>query len=239
MQPTIKVVPDVAAIVSTAAEIIVESAKRAIADHGKFSLALSGGSTPKPLYELLASDAYVRKIDWANWEIYFSDERCVPPVHPDSNYRMADQALLEHVALAPENIHRMKGEIEPQQAAIEYGKLLKAKFGPGGLDMALLGMGDNGHTASLFPNTVVLDEKEHRCAATFVPELGKWRITMTAPFLNRTRETIVLVAGANKASRVQEVLEGPSDPKRLPIQLIQPVDGKILWLMDVAAAGME
>jgi 6-phosphogluconolactonase len=132
----------------------------------------------------------------------------------------------------------MKGELDPEAAAIEYGKMLKDRFGEdGGLDLVLLGMGDDGHTASLFPGTEALKETKHRCVPNFVPKLNTWRITLTAPFLNRSREVLVMVEGAGKAARVQEVLEGPQDPDRLPIQVIAPRD-KYFWLMDVAAAGM-
>ncbi len=235
---SIRVVPDAKALAQSAAERTVVIASQAITERGRFSIALSGGSTPKALFELLASDAYVRTIDWPHWEIYFGDERCVPPTHPDSNFRMASEALLDHVPLKPENIHRMKGEMEPNQAAVEYGKMLKEKFGPGGLDLILLGMGDDGHTASLFPGTSALDETDHRCIANFVPKLNVWRITMSAPFINRARNVMILVGGKSKTQRVAEVLEGPRDPKRLPIQLIEPSSGHLLWLLDADAAGM-
>ena len=201
-------------------------------------MALAGGRTPKALYELLASDAYADSVDWSNVEIYFGDERTVPLDHLDSNYRMAKEALLDHVMLPRTNVHRMKAELEPEAAAIEYGKMLKDRFGEeGGLDLVLLGMGDDGHTASLFPDTEALKETHHRCVANFVPKLNTWRLTLTAPFLNRSREAVVMVEGAGKATRVQEVLEGADDPDRLPIQLVRPRD-KYFWLMDTAAAGM-
>ena len=237
--PTIQVVVDAPAIAVVAAEKIISLADAAISQRGGFSIALSGGSTPKTLFQLLASDSYSKRIDWKNWQIYFGDERCVPPVHPDSNFRMASEALLDHVPILPEHIHRMEGEIEPQEAAIEYGKLLKQNFGDGGLDVILLGMGDDGHTASLFPHTAALGETGHRCVANYVEKLGVWRITMTAPFINRARQIIVMVSGAAKAKRIDQVLQGPSDPQTFPIQMIDPADGELLWLMDAAAAGMD
>jgi len=133
----------------------------------------------------------------------------------------------------------MRGEIDPNDGAIEYGKLLKEHFEDGGLDLVLLGMGDDGHTASLFPQAEALKETKHRCVANHVPKLNVWRITMTAPFINRADSVLVMVAGENKAKRVQEVLEGPRDPERLPIQLIQPASGKMTWLLDAAAADMN
>jgi 6-phosphogluconolactonase len=237
--PSIQVVVDAAAVAEAAAEKIVALAAEAISRQGGFSIALSGGSTPKALFRLLAGDSYVRRIDWKNWHIYFGDERCVPPTHADSNFRMASEAMLDHVPIAPEHIHRMKGEIDPEQAAIEYGQILKANFGDGGLDVILLGMGDDGHTASLFPNTAALEEAHHRCVANYVEKLKAWRITMSAPFINRAGQVIVMVSGAAKAKRLEEVLLGPANPREFPIQMIAPGGGELLWIMDAAAAGMN
>ncbi len=236
--PQIKVLPDPAAIAADAAERIVAAFREAIDSFDEFSLVLSGGSTPKALYELLATDPYREQIDWTKVRIFFGDERCVPPDHADSNYRMARISLLSEVPIPGDNVYRMRGEIDPNEAAIEYGKLLKAKFGDAGPDLVLLGMGEDGHTASLFPGTEALKETHHRCVSNFVPKLNAWRITLTAPFINRARQVIILTAGANKAQRLSEVLEGPKDPNRLPIQLIDPAPGKLTWLVDVAAAGM-
>lgn len=234
---TIRVFPTPAEVARQAALFFVEAADEAIALSGRFTVALSGGRTPKALFELLATDEFADRVDWSNVEIFFGDERTVPPDNAESNYRMAREALLDHVPIPPGNVHRMRGEIDPEAAAIEYGKMLKDRFGEDGLDLALLGMGDDGHTASLFPGTEALKEPKHRCVANFVPKLNTWRITMTAPFLNRSREILVLVEGATKAARIQEVLEGPPDPDRLPIQMIEPRK-RLVWLMDVAAAGM-
>jgi 6-phosphogluconolactonase len=236
---TIRVVAAASAVAAAAAERIVSLAPGAIAARGSFSIALSGGSTPKTLYRLLAGDAYVKRIDWKNWQIYFGDERCVPPMDQESNFRMASEAMLDYVPIAAENIHRMKGEIEPETAATEYGQLLKQNFAAGGLDVILLGMGDDGHTASLFPGTKALAETKHRCVANYVEKMGVWRITMSAPFINQARQVIVMISGAGKASRVEQVLHGPHDPQTLPIQMIEPVEGELLWLMDVPAAGMD
>jgi 6-phosphogluconolactonase len=235
----IRVVPDPSQIAAVAAEVILPAADAAIAARGNFSIALAGGNTPKALYQLLATSSYASHIDWKNWHIYFGDERCVPPAHPDSNFRMANEALLSHVSIPPDNVHRMKGEIEPQRAATEYGEMLKQNFGDGGLDLVLLGMGDDGHTASLFPNTTALAEKRHRCVANRVEKLGVWRITLSAPFINQSRQVVVMVSGAGKAQRLEQVLQGPLDSQNLPIQMIQPATGQILWIMDAPAAGME
>jgi 6-phosphogluconolactonase len=237
--PHIKVLPDAAAIAIEAAERIIEASKNAIELFDEFSLVLGGGSTPKMLYELLASDEYRERIEWPKVRIFFGDERCVPPDHEDSNYRMARIALLSEVPIPGDNIYRMRGEIDAEQAAIEYGKMLKEKFADAGPDLILLGMGEDGHTASLFPGTPALKETKHRCVSNYVDKLGAWRITLTAPFINRADEVLVLVSGTGKASKVTEVLEGPREPERLPIQLIEPASGKMTWLLDVAAAGMS
>jgi 6-phosphogluconolactonase len=238
MDPEIKVLPDVTEIAYNAAERIIAAANRAAGEGRTFSIALAGGSTPKALYELLATPAYRSRVDWPRVEVFFGDERTVPADHSDSNYRMAHEALLSKVPIPGDNVYRMAGELEPNEAAKEYGRMLKEKFGEGGLDLVLLGMGDDGHTASLFPETAALDETRHRCVANFVPRLSTWRVTLTAPFINLSKDVILLVAGASKATRLQEVLEGPRDPRRLPVQLIRPVDGRLTWLVDAPAAGM-
>jgi 6-phosphogluconolactonase len=237
--PKVEVLPNLDELAGAAAERIVLAGERAIADHNAFSLVLSGGSTPEKLYRLLADKRFRNRIDWSKVEIYFGDERCVPPEHADSNYRMANEALLSKVPLQLFNIHRMRGEIDPKEAAIEYGRMLKARFGIGGADLTLLGMGDDGHTASLYPGTEALQEKEHRCMPNYVEKLKSWRITLTAPFLNKSAEVLILVAGANKAARVAEILEGPVEPERLPTQLIRPTSGELIWMLDAAAAGMS
>ena len=239
----IKVVSDAKAVAAEAAERVASAAERAIAERGKFSIALSGGSTPKALYALLAAEPYRSRIDWSKVHVLFGDERGVPPDHKDSNYKMADEALLSKAPIPKGQVYRMKGELgdKADQAAKEYGQMLKRDF-PDGLDVVLLGMGGDGHTASIFPGTMAVKEKEHRVVGYFAENssTGKsWRITMTAPYINQAREIMVLMAGADKAARLKEVLEGPLEPDRLPIQLIKPTQGKIIWIMDVAAAGMH
>jgi 6-phosphogluconolactonase len=237
-QREIKVLPDAKTLTEEAARRIITAAQAKLTDvQHSFSLVLSGGSTPKALYEMLAAEPYRSQLNWSKVEIYFGDERCVPPDHPDSNYLMAHTAMLSKLPIPEPNIHRMRGELSPEQAATEYGQLLKAKFQSNGPDIILLGMGDDGHTASLFPSTAALTETRHRCVANFVTKLNAWRITTTYPFLNSGEHVMILVAGASKATRVSEVLEGPRDPERLPIQGIDPA-GQLTWLLDVAAAGM-
>jgi 6-phosphogluconolactonase len=239
MDAQIKVVPDAAHVASAAAEQILTAAQQSIGQHDRFAIALAGGHTPEALYNLLSRSPYREQIDWAKVEVFFGDERCVPPDSPESNFGMAQRALLSKVPIPGDNIYRMRGEIAPEEAAKEYGLMLKEKFGDRGLDLVLLGMGDDGHTASLFPNTQALKERDHRCVANFVPKLKSWRLTLSAPFLNRSGQVIVLVAGEEKAARVKEVLEGPRDLDRLPIQSIEPASGHMLWILDVGAAGMN
>jgi 6-phosphogluconolactonase len=237
ISPQIKVLPDPKALAAEAAKQFLAAAQSAIQSHGRFSVALSGGSTPKALYELLATPEF-DGIDWARVHLFFGDERCVPPDHADSNYRMAHNALLSKVPIPGDNIYRIRGEIDPQLAAKEYGYLLKEQFGDGGVDLTLLGMGPDGHTASLFPGTAALEESKHRCVAVYVEKFKSWRVTMTAPFINRSDQVLVMVAGSDKTQRVAQVLENLPGTDRLPIQLISPLSGKMTWLLDIAAAGM-
>jgi len=234
MPAEIKILPDATGVTQEAARRIVAAAGAA---KGIFSLVLSGGNTPKALYELLASSAYRTQIDWSKVEIYFGDERCVPPDNSESNYLMAQTALLSKVPIDASRVHRIRGEIDPAAAAMEYGQMLKSKFGDGGADVLLLGMGDDGHTASLFPGTAALNETHHRCVANFVPRMNTWRVTLTYPFLNKSAAVMILAVGAAKTQRLAEVLHGPRDPQRLPIQRIEPVGGTLAWLLDAAAAG--
>lgn len=240
--PEIKVLPDIASIAAEAAERVVAAADEAIAERGKFTFVLAGGSTPKALYELLASDPYRSRIDWVHTEVFFGDERGVPPDHPESNFAMAHKALLSKVPIPGDNIYRMRGEIDATEAAKEYGLMLKEKFGSGGADLTLLGLGDDAHTASLFPGTPAVREKEHRVVGQLVEKstTGKsWRITMTAVFLNRSRQVLFLVAGDGKAKAVRQVIEGDRDPEKYPAQLIDPSATRVTWLLDPGAAGMN
>jgi 6-phosphogluconolactonase len=235
----IKVVPDLAAMVEEAAGRIAVEAKQAIDARGRFSVALAGGNTPKPVYERLTREPYRSSVQWQNVEVYFGDERCVSPDSEQSNFRMAREAMLSTLPIPEKNIFRIRGEINPNQAAIEYGQLLKDRFGDGGLDLILLGMGPDGHTASLFPQTEALNETRHRCVANYVEKLKSWRVTMTAGFINRAAVVMFMVSGADKAQRVAQVLEGPRDERNLPSQMIQPVAGRLIWLLDSGAAGMR
>ncbi|MGH7222247.1 MAG: 6-phosphogluconolactonase, partial [Gemmataceae bacterium] len=182
------------------------------------------------------------QIDWGRVEFFWGDERCVPPDHAESNYRMAREAMLEHLPVPAEHVHRIEAERDDRDAtARDYETVLASIFGirsggePPALDLILLGMGPDGHTASLFPHTGALSERQRWVAPNRVPQLNTQRVTLTRPILNRGREVLFLVAGADKAERLAEVLAGPADPKRLPSQSIQP-SGQLVWFVDGAAA---
>ena len=243
--PEVRHVADKEAVSRVAAEEFHRLATAAIAARGRFSVALSGGSTPKRLYEILAGPPWRETIDWGRVEIFFGDERSVPPDHPDSNYRMAREAMLDSLQLAPTRVHRMEAE-RPNldAAALAYEATLARVFGlraadasalPA-FDLVFLGMGPDGHTASLFPHTAALHETKRWCVPNWVPQQDTNRMTLTVPVLNQAANVIFLVAGDDKAEPLSEVLEGPSDPERLPSQRIRPGTGKLLFLVDPAAA---
>lgn len=234
----IQVLPNPAAVAEAAARRVVDAAQRSIAANGIFRLGLSGGQTPRPLYQLLATPAFAEQINWELVEVYFADERCVPPQSQQSNYAMAEATLLEHVPVPAGQVYRIRGEIDPQEAAVEYGKMLRSRFGVEGLDLLILGMGADGHTASLFPGSAALDETEHRCVAHYVEQISAWRITLSRWFINRSEEVIVLVTGADKAPTLQQVLEADPDPQRFPIAAVAPESAQMTWFLDAAAAGM-
>lgn len=206
-----------------------------------FSVALSGGSTPRRLYELLATpDVH---LPWARIHVFQVDERCVPPDHPESNYRMLREALLNRVPIPQANVHRMAAERpDREEAAREYAAELARVLGPkhGGwprLDLIFLGMGADGHTASLFPASPALDERRLAVRVAFSKMLNSHRLTLTLPVLNSAAETIFLVSGADKAEILREVLRRPPPPDPLPAQLIEPANGQLSWYVDRAAAG--
>lgn len=211
-----------------------------IGNTGRFAVALSGGSTPKAMLMALATPEFAAPIDWARVHVFWSDERCVPPDRPESNYAMARGALLSRVAIPSENVHRMPGEVEPEAGAREYDETLRAFFGtfPPRFDLIYLGLGPDGHTASLFPNTEALDVTDAACAANRVVgnPVAPWRLTFTYPAINAARAVVFLVEGDAKASIVAEVLRGPCDLRRLPSQGVNPSNGTLTWLLDAAAA---
>jgi 6-phosphogluconolactonase len=210
-----------------------------------FRVALSGGSTPKTLYTLLATDAALRaQVPWDKTQFFFGDERHVPPDHKDSNYRMANEAMLSQTPIKPEQVHRIKSEYEDaERAAQEYEQDLRASFqlAAGGLprfDLFLVGMGDEGHALSLFPGTKALHDNGRLVMRNWVGKFYTERITMTAPVANNAALIIFMVTRADKAPALRAVLEGPHEPEQLPSQLFAPTNGKLLWLVDTAAASM-
>lgn len=226
-----------------AAVEFVRAADEAVATKGSFTVALSGGSTPKNLYGLLATDLALRStIPWGKLNFFFGDERHVPPDSPESNYRMAQEAMFSRAPIAAAQIARIKGEYpDAAQAAREYEKTLREFFGlkegefPR-FDLVFLGMGSDGHTASLFPGTKALYEEERLVISNWVGKFFTERITLTAPVLNYAARVIFLVQGEDKAPALKAVLEGPYEPEQLPAQLIQPKNGKLVWLVDKTAA---
>lgn len=237
--PTLHRYADGAALYRAVAEAFVAQAQTAIAAHGRFHVAMSGGNTPHPLYELLAATPYRDALDWPRIEIWFGDERCVPPDSPRSNYRMVNEALLQQVPLPAANVHRMRGEDPPAQAARAYERELQASFGDGApsrLDLILLGIGEDGHTASLFPGTEVLHERQRQVCALYVEAQQESRLTLTFPVLNAAQALWVLVRGADKTEILRRVLDGPRQPEVLPIQNLAPTSGRLEWWLDVTAA---
>lgn len=239
-EPNVFVFDDAESLARGTAARVAELARASIEARGLFTVALSGGSTPRRIYELLAGAEFKDGIDWPNVHVYFGDERMVPPDHAESNYRMADEALLSKVGIPPENVHRIDGVGDAAANASVYESELRGLFADvewPRLDHVLLGMGDDGHTASLFPGTNALNETRLWVAPNWVEKLGAWRVTLTAPAINAARHVTFLVAGSAKAGRLREVLKGERDASRLPSQLIRPSDGTLEWFVDRAAAG--
>jgi 6-phosphogluconolactonase len=221
-------------LAEAAARAFVEGAAEAIAERGRFAVALAGGSTPKATYEVLARD-HSEDVDWPNVHAFFGDERTVPPDHEDSNYRMAREALLDHVPVG--SVHRVRGELPPDEAAASYERDLGQFFGGEFpvLDLVMLGIGEDGHTASLFPETAALEVTDRLAAANPVPKLDTTRLTLTVPVLNAAREVCFLVSGAGKAGSLAEILEGDAAPRQYPAKLVRPPGGPT-WMVDRAAA---
>ena len=237
--PHVKIFEDASALARAAAGRFVELAEAAVKTRGRFSVALAGGNTPRKVYELLAGDEFRPLVDWARCHVFFGDERCVPPDHAESNYRMARETLLSRVPLPPENVHRIEGVGDAVENARAYEVELRSFFGDAGwpeLDLVLLGMGDDGHTASLFPHTPALDAGGAWVVANCVEKLGAPRITLTAPAISHARRGLFLVSGRSKAARLAEVLRGSFEPERLPAQSIRPVAGELEWFVDEEAA---
>ena len=237
--------PNAEALARHAAQYLCEMASEAVHARGRARIAISGGSTPKAAFALLAdpNGPWRGQMPWEQIEIYWVDERCVPPEDADSNYRMTREALLDHVPLAAEQIHRMEGELEPEVAAARYESELRNCFRLEGaelpsFDLVALGMGPDGHTASLFPHTEALNEMGRLVVANHVAAKDAWRLTLTWPVINNARSVFFLIQGEDKAQILKDVFEGPRDPERLPSQLIKPVSGILTLILDTTAAAL-
>lgn len=238
---SVEVVPTADDLARVACEIITAAASASIGRRRYFRIALAGGSTPQAVYRLLADDPYM---DFTGWQIFWSDERCVPPTSPESNYAMAKAALLDRLARPPALVFRMAGEGDPDAAAISYERAVRELVPPNPavatgqtprFDLVLLGMGADGHTASLFPGTAALDEQERLVVANHVPQLATTRLTFTYPLINAARRVLILVSGEAKAAALRNVLAGSQDEHRFPVQGVQLRRGNLTWLVDQAA----
>lgn len=237
------VFPDLPALGRAVADEFLRGGRGAIAQKDCFAVALAGGSTPRIAYATLAQDEQTRGtgLAWDKVDVFFGDERPVPPEHPDSNFRMAQDALLGKVPLKPERVHRIRGELEATQAAAEYEAVIRGALptAPGTipkLDLILLGMGADGHTASLFPGSRCLEEMKGLVCANWVEQFANFRITFTFPLLNAASEVLFMVAGGDKANMLRRVLRADPAGVVYPAQQIQPSAGRLLWMMDEAAA---
>lgn len=219
------------------ADTFVEDATRAVSERGAFFVALAGGTTPRAAYTLLAQQPRLGTVDWNNVFVYFGDERCVPPDSSDSNYRMAHDTLLGKTGIPDSNVHRIHGEDDPQEAARSYASLLIETMGDSPrFDLIMLGMGPDGHTASLFPGTNPKIDDGRLVRAAYVEKMHSWRITFTPAVINNARHVVIATEGLPKAPALYAVREGPYDPLIHPIQIVAPVDGELTWLVDKAAA---
>ena len=240
------VLPDTAALADAAAARFVAAAADAIGARGRFVVALAGGSTPRRTYERLATEPLAAQVQWSRVQVVWGDERCVPPDQAESNYRMARDTLLDRVPVPAPNVHRIHGEDDPAAAADGYEATLRALLrtptGPptaaagARIDLVLLGLGDDGHTASLFPRSAAVDEEARWVMAEYVTALSMWRVTLTPAIINAAVDILFLVSGGSKAGVLRRVLEGPRHPRELPAQVITPARGRVRWLVDAAAA---
>jgi 6-phosphogluconolactonase len=240
---TYKVFPTPAELAAAGAQRLVDAATKAAAARGVARIAISGGTTPQAMFALLADRGkpYFAQMPWDKLQLFWVDERCVPPTDPQSNFGMTKRAMLDQVPLKPEQIFRMEGELDPETAASRYEAAMRTAFRLEGaetpaFDFIQLGMGSNMHTASLFPHTTALHELGRICVANDVREVNMWRITLTAPVLNHSRDVVFLIEKADKAEPLRDVLLGAYDPETKPSQLIRPDNGKLDFLLDTAAA---
>jgi 6-phosphogluconolactonase len=232
---------DATALARRAAEYFATRIHQAVAARGVARVAISGGQTPKRTFKVLAECSGGGKIPWQQVQLFWVDERCVPPDNEESNFRMTREAMLDVIQLPPGNVFRIEGELPPEEAAARYESVIRAQFRLEGaempqFDIVQLGMGDDGHTASLFPHTDALHELGRICVANHVPQKDAWRVTLTWPVINNGRNVFFLAEGSGKAGVIHEVFQGAYDPESKPAQLIRPVDGVLELLVDEAAA---
>ncbi len=238
----IKILDDNQSLATAAAEDWLNHAQTAIDHHGHFFVSLSGGSTPRLLFEILASSPYRQRIDWQKVEIFFGDERCVAADHPDSNYRMAQEAFLISLNIPASNIHRVQTELGHQAAAEDYAQQLSANIphllsvDNRGFDLVMLGLGPDGHIASLFPETAILSVRDQTAADVYVEKFDSWRISITYPVIENARAIMLLAAGDGKKEIISEVFNrSPDEPAQYPVERLQPA-GEMTWYLDQAAA---
>ncbi len=236
----IAIYPDIQTLNTEAAQFIVRLANEAIVSHGRFTIALSGGSTPKATYTLLGSEPYRSQIDWTRVEIFWSDERCVPPDDKESNYALAQQVLLSKIPIPTTQIHRMPADSPDLDAASQaYEREMQRTFSTDGipnLDLIQLGMGPEAHTTSLFPHQASLHEQQRLVIPVSVPKPPPLRLTFTPPLLNAAKHVLFLVTGNEKADAVKSVLEGEYEPDEYPAQIVKPTNGDVTWMLDNEAA---
>ena len=240
MKPDIRIFEDLAALSEAAAALFIESCARSIMDRAQCLVALSGGSTPLKLYELLGQSPYAEQIDWLHLHVFWGDERCVPPEDLESNYRQVHDILLTRVSIPAENVHRVQSEAEPSDAAIAYASTLKGFASPPlnwpRFDLVLLGMGDDGHTASLFPGSKVETSTPTEAVMGAYQGRPANRVTITPMVFNAARRVVFLVSGESKSETLADVLNGTYQPQHLPAQRIRPANGELIWMLDRAAA---
>ncbi len=240
VEVSVKVFSSVGEVTRTTAAMFADVVAEAVAARGQARVAISGGSTPKAVFELLAQE-YTNKIAWGHVQLFWGDERCVPPADAESNFGMTEAAMLDKISLPPVNVHRMEGELAPEEAAARYEAEIRNTLRLEGaetptFDLVLLGLGPDGHTASLFPHTEALHEMARICLANHVPQKDTWRLTLTWPVITQGREVVFLVEGAEKAGVLKTVFTGAYDPEQYPAQLIRPANGRLTLLLDQAAA---
>jgi 6-phosphogluconolactonase len=238
MTPQLLIAPSMQAWIDESVQIITQASNQVISQRGKFSMVLSGGSTPRSIYQALADPQNASQIDWPFTYIFWGDERSVPPDHADSNYLMAKQALLDHVPVPPENIYRIRGELSPQDSAADHEERIKSFFKDQErrFDLVLLGLGADGHTASLFPESQALNENQNWVAPNYAPSQQAWRITLTYPALLSARQAIFLVSGAGKAKVVKQIIQDPYSSTQFPAAKVAANHPNLSWILDQGAA---